>query len=143
MDINVGLSEEVLVSLNALAAKLGVTAEYLYGTLVAQVEVNAWSAVARLAITALTVALLLKVGCFLYRKHILNHDRENCPKCRKRPDDSIVYAHDWELQYGLGIALVIVMTIITIVAAYASVGPVFQLLNPEYYATKQLLAMLG
>ncbi len=142
MDVNIGVTQETMDALNGLAVQLGTTSEYLWGTMVAQVKVNAYSSIARLSMTVILGGTLLALAYFLYRKCIINHDVENCSRCARRAGHSIIYAHDWEGPAILLVVFTALIAIVLVINIYSSIGTIFQLLNPEYYATKQILSLM-
>ncbi len=111
------MNGEILKRLDALAAKLGVTADHLWGVLIRQARIEAYEWIAWgalwLALSCLTWYLTIK----LYKD-----------------DDK-----DGELLITMGIASLTT----TVVGLICMSGTPGLLLNPEYWALKQVAAMLG
>jgi hypothetical protein len=116
------LSQEILSRVDALAAKLGVTAQYLWGVLIRQAKFEAVSIF--LAIGACCLVTLL---VFLKYREVAA--REDSPCLDDHPALSFATT---------GIALMDVF----IVALSIRLLPTL-LFNPEYYALEKVLKALG
>ena len=123
------MDDKTLQALTALAAKLGTTAEYLWGVLLKQAPITG---VVDLLVCAAWVAGLVFWAKFVQRKTTAppKTDDERYPRADWNDDAGVGLA--WvSVVIGAGItALVIGSNLSTIVAA---------LVNPEYWALRQIL----
>jgi uncharacterized protein with PQ loop repeat len=110
------VNEEILKRLDALAAKLNVTAAALWGVLIRQARIEAYQ-----HIGAVVVSILLWYGMYRAAKYLYKSD----------------------LDRELAVPLFIVMAIafgITLFVFFGCLASLpTELLNPEYWALKQLL----
>lgn len=107
---------EVLKRLDALAAKLGITAQYIYGVYVAQARVEA------IRDTAFAAMLFASIPCLLYAAKWVGE---------KASGDDLV-CEIFGLAAGGGSAICIFFGVIS---AYEAVG---EWLNPQFWALDQL-----
>lgn len=108
-------ANQVLQRLDALAAKLGVTAQYIYGVYVAQARVEA----VRDSLFAVLGVFGVCVSIYLFR-------------WAWRHDDT----HDSSMYVGMGsIALFVFSAATMLVSAYAAIG---EWMNPQFWALDAL-----
>jgi len=100
--------------LQALASKLGVTAEYLWGVLLKQAPISA-------ALDFAFIAFVALLWCVIYR-------------FRKHLDDFNV------ILFFFGVIIMVVLTVLAVIIVF--VAPT-ALLNPEYWALKQVLSAIN
>lgn len=111
------MNEETLQRLDALAAKLNVTGEYLWAVLVAQARV----AVIQDAVMAVVGCVLLFLSRWLWRQRSQERSWDN---------DS------WELGCGVFLVAGSALLIIALTSIWTP------LLNPEYYALSKVFAAM-
>jgi hypothetical protein len=126
------MTDQMFQALMALAQKLGTTAEYLFGVLVKQA-----------VISGITNAAILVVWLFVFRKWFSivsaktkrppasKNDDYRGPRAEWDPEDTR-YVFAW-----VSIAIMSVATFIMCVTIIPDV--VTAILNPEYFALKQIL----
>lgn len=112
--------------IDAVAEKLGVAAEHVYGIMVKQQFVE--------GITTITmIPLMLLIFGFVFYK-LITYTSKNW-------DD--LYADDREVFFGIMNIVVGIIFIITFIAFVVDVpGAIGRLVNPEYYAIKEILDVL-
>lgn len=112
---------EILKRVDALAAKLGVTAEFLWSILVKQARIEVWTNVAVIA-----AAAIVAWGLYRWWRSAL-----------RRSDGNVV-----DLDSGGEFVSLVFATIFAIVVVIGAFVAILQLptllLNPEYWALKQL-----
>lgn len=118
MGLEERMNEQILQRIDALAAKLGTTAQYLWGVLIRQARIEVIENI-------ICIAVFVAFGYAMFRV------------CAK-------YAHAWEdcdnfpeamASVFSGIAVVICMIVVAV--AFCSIWT--PLLNPEFWALKQVL----
>lgn len=120
------MTQEIMARIDALAAKLGVTSEYVWGILVKQAHVEAYSLIFAAAITG----LLACVSGFAFRY-----------AWKKLTDPKLSWS-DKDTYRPVCAATVVPLvglTTASLVNAYNAITP---LLNPEYWALQQVLEVL-
>jgi len=122
----VTLSPEILQRLDALAAKLGVTSQYIFGVLVRQAKFEAIENImAALASSAVSAV------CFIVVYRIVKYVRS--PK----------YSHDEEWPFFCSFFSSLVGAVTFGIAASFLISIVSLLGNPEYWALERILTALG
>lgn len=114
------MNEETLRRLDALAEKLGVATEYLWGVLIAQSKV----AIVECIVGFIVGGLLLATTWYLSRKAAAADD----------------YGYEGFALGSGALLLGIIGIVVLLVATFSIWTP---LLNPEYYALKQVLGAIG
>lgn len=122
------MNDKTLEALAVLAAKLGTTAEYLWGVLLKQAPIQAVSDI--VVCVAWIVGAALTWG-FVKRKTTLPVDTDYQPPRPEWQSDAAVGC-GWGL--AIGVALVAAL-----VVGVNLPGIVTALLNPEYWALRQIL----
>lgn len=120
------MTQEIMVRIDALAAKLGVTSEYVWGVLVKQAHVEAYS----LTLIAAVLGLLACMAGFAFRHSL-----------KKLMAPNVAYA-DEEIYGPICVVTAIAsvgLTAASLVNVYDAITP---LLNPEYWALQQVLEVL-
>lgn len=126
------MDEKTLQALTALANKLGTTAEYLWGVLVKQAPITG---VIDLVLMAALVLLTVMWCRFVMRK-------TTAPK----PTEEDRYPHaDWEeedaiaawLSAGVLVSFTVLIVMLHLATAMTA------LVNPEYWALRQILQLIG
>ena len=114
------MNDKTIQLLEALAAKLGTTAEYLWGVLIKQASID--------ATTHLIIISVLAIMVMLYVKWLVN----------KLKDEDF----DWDDHFGTQ-AIAIMMGAISFVGVLVMVklipGIVTGYMNPEYWALQKIL----
>jgi hypothetical protein len=116
------MNEATAKLIEELAAKLGTTAEHLWGVLVRQAPISAT------VIAALTLAWVVVLVCG-WRFAVRSMKRSN--------EDSILCADEVRAVVIVALILVSIATAVTI--TIGSVGCVSAFANPEYWALKQVM----
>ncbi len=130
------MKEEIFKRIDALAVKLGVTAQYLWGVLVKQAGVEAvkdlvWAGF----FTVGTAALLYTAYKFL-------------PRTWKRKEGKYGeqdYVYDWDQRDAAGCVgwTALVLGIICVIPALIFAGSAFTpLMNPEYWAFQEVMGLI-
>ena len=117
------MNEQTIQALNALAAKLSTTAEYLWGVLVKQAPIEG---ALDLAVMAAWAIALICLARYVY-KNTAGED--------PHWTDDVVRTFAWA---GVGLAVLLV----TIICGSNFTSAVSAIINPEYWALKQLLAAI-
>ena len=126
--MNPELQKELMQRLDALTAKMGVTSEYLWETLVGQAFIEAMTSVVFVPIYVILV-------WFLFSRYI---------KIPVKSSRGGVEAVDDEFIGAIGRIFPGVLCLVLMVAALIRLEAMpTQLLNPEYWALKELLKALG
>ena len=123
------MDEKTLQALTALAAKLGTTAEYLWGVLLKQAPITG---VVDLLVCAAWIAGVVAWAKFVKRK---------TTKPARTGDDQYPSA-EWSDEAGVALAWasVVVAAIITALVVGSELSTIVAALaNPEYWALKQIL----
>ena len=116
------LMKEVFSRLDALAAKLGVTAEYLFGLYVRQAPLEAIYTLMLIAAALISAALLL--GSIVL----------GMKKCSKSFED-------WCAAVGTVSGITFVVLLVASVIQASDV--LAQLYNPEYWAVKEIISQIS
>jgi hypothetical protein len=127
------LTEEILKRLDALAAKLGTTAEYLWGVLVKQGKVEGVMQIAEfLILVVLTISFGLFTKNYLY-PHYLEWQGKYTEfgGWRTQEKATVFYDLTW-----VGLVVTVIFMGVTLANAFDWVTPMF---NPEYWALKQII----
>ena len=123
------MDEKTLQALTALAAKLGTTAEYLWGVLLKQAPITG---VVDLLVCAAWIAGVVAWAKFVNRKTTKP----------ARTEDEQYPSAEWSDEVGVGLAWasVVVAAIITALVVGSELSTIVAALaNPEYWALKQIL----
>ena len=117
------MDERTLQLVEALAAKLGTTAEYLWGVLLSQAPIHGVVTLL-LAIGSILLATLLTVAAVVYSK-------------RRDEDGCRVMSEGLVMLSTMGL-LLLWLFVLSFVATQTQ-GGIIALLNPEYWALMQVL----
>jgi hypothetical protein len=122
------MNDKTLEIFNRLADKFGTTVEHLWGVLVKQAVIS--------AVTEIVMALAM-VAAWVW---LFRFVRGKTTKPKETPEDRYPYA-EWRGEGALIAWLVaaIALLLVTIKVCYAATTGLTALLNPEYWALKQLL----
>ena len=122
------MDDKTLQALTALAAKLGTTAEYLWGVLLRQAPITG---AIDLAVMAAWVAMAMFLIRLVRRKTTTpaKTDEDRYPSA-EWSDEGAAFAWAGAVAFALLVALIVGSELSSVVAA---------LLNPEYWALKQIL----
>lgn len=126
------MTEELLKRLDVLAAKLGVTAQYLWSVLVKQAHIEATACFVYAALWLLVTITFISFGCYFRRVANKGRDRDGE---RYRHYDS----EGWEVASVF--AFVLSFLPIWGVIYWLTDGILYRM-NPEFYALKYLLEAL-
>ena len=116
------MNEATAKLIEELAAKLGTTAEHLWGVLVRQAPISATVS------ASLTLAWVIVLVC-CWRFAVRSMKRAN--------EDSIL--HEDEVMAVVFIALILMSIATAVVITIGSAGCVSAFANPEYWALKQVM----
>jgi hypothetical protein len=120
------MQEKLTQYIEVLAQKLGVAAEHLYGVLVRQAKVEG---IIGLILYGVLIPALLFVSYKVVSMAI------------KKWDD--IYEADLEMPTILGIIFLLAITVIITICGFMDIpGDIGRLINPEYYAIKELLDVI-
>ena len=111
---------EILSRLDALAAKLNVTAQYLWGVLVRQARIEAVG----------DIALMLFLSGLTYGAYRIFKFMAAKIKAENFPDEWMFFTQGF---------LIFSMSVLTIVNIHTAIDILTPLLNPEYWALQQIL----
>lgn len=117
--IILGLSDEILNRIDAIAQKIGVTVEQLWPWLIKQQYVE--------AIYPLVLVILFCILFFSYYNHIKNTDWDN----------------ESDLKSAIKVKLLIGIGAVCIFAFIVFIGEFSDIFNPEYWAFKNLIEMIS
>jgi hypothetical protein len=112
------MSEQLLQRLDALAVKLGVTAQYLWGVLVKQARVEMWQDIGLASFFVLAAIGSSTLGVFLVKDDDPDAD-------------------------GVGLFCLLISLVILGVAVGYGRAALTEGLNPEYWALQQVLQTLS
>lgn len=123
--------EKVTEYIDSIAAKMGVAAEHVYGILIRQ-------QIAEGVADIITAVLILIVG-YIVCKYFTKLTRGKAARAKEKwitdiDDDIVVF-----LRY----AVWVVYFVLAIIAVCTVPGAITKLINPEYYAIKEILDALG
>jgi len=122
------MDDKTLQALTTLAAKLGTTAEYLWGVLLKQAPLTG-------AIDMLLTAAWV-IGAVMWCRFVIRKTTE-----RKATDDDRYPRADWESEpaFFAWVSAVAVALIAGLAVSSGLATTVAALVNPEYWALKQIL----
>lgn len=114
--------DKAMVYIDKLAAKLGVAAEHVYGVLVKQAVVSGSVSIGA-SLVLLLIAIVIPILCMREAKR------------RKG-----IISDGLAIAFGWGVFAAVFMLIISLVTGVIGIKAV---LNPEYYAIKEILDTIG
>jgi len=115
----IGLSNEILSKLDALAQKIGVTVEQIWPWLVKQQYID--------AIIPLVLLPIITIIAYFVFKRVVKIDWK-------------AYDNNYEQIVGSSIAFMVVIAVI--MAGIVFIDNISKLFNPEYWALKDLMGMM-
>ena len=118
--------DKAMEYIDKLAAKLGVAAEHVYGVLVKQAFANG---VTDAIIGAVFLMIAVVAGVIITRVTIKSYDSD---------------FGDWDIEWGLLVIVVGLLVILPgVFGIYVITEGIKALINPEYYAIKEILDTIG
>jgi hypothetical protein len=122
------MSEEKITQyIDAIAQKLGVATEYVWEVLTKQMVIEGWV----YSITLIGGSLLMIFGLYKLAMYIKNNY-----------DD--LYDKDFEFPIMLLAAIYTVFVFVLLVVTFVETpGNIMKIVNPEYYAIKEILEAIG
>jgi hypothetical protein len=120
-------AEAVQTAIDALAAKLAVPVAHLWDVLVMQARIEAWTSLVWLPLVGAAWFAWWRVLAWARKNHTESQDRFS----------------DWGIIATLvGLVGAIALTVSSVQALALAAGSIGYLINPEYYAVKQILGAL-
>jgi uncharacterized membrane protein len=116
------MSDKLANVIAKLAHELGVAAAHVYGVLVRQAIVEGVQDIVLAVILGTVSTVLIKLAVWMFRKYSDNYDE------------------GWQIGGVFVVIAAVVAVSLAITSLYLGIG---ELLNPEYYAIKDVLDALG
>ena len=118
------MNEETLKLVEQLAQKLGTTTEYLWGVLIKQAPIDAFTNLFYVLAT-----IISGIGLYKLHKYFLKENEHN---------NSLYYEHE-ELLVGPMIIAALIWSTIAIICFFSMGEIIIGFINPEYWALNEIL----
>lgn len=129
------MTNQINEIINNLADKFGIAVTEIYGVMESQAKVEIVKSVFSAA-----VCLVVLYLCWLYARNVLIEKNENGDSIISKADDDCGFAIVAHVFLFIGVAVLSIIMVILVIGYFRTV--VQCLLNPRYWALKELFGMV-